>query len=186
MPQPHQALIKGCVKRDPHAQRELYERFSPRMLAICYRYARTQAEAEDILQEGFVKIFQNLHKYQDKGSFEGWIKRIIINCAIDHIRKEKAFSYSVEINDSVMEEGNANALDHLALQDLLKLIQQLPDGYRLVFNLYAIEGYSHAEIGKQLEISESTSRSQYARARAMLKKKIREIHLETYSFRNAI
>lgn len=174
------------MRHDPHAQRQLYDEFAPRMLAVTYRYARTRAEAEDIIQEGFVKIFHNLHKYQDKGSLEGWIKRIMVNCAIDHLRKEKAFAYSIEVNDSVMGESKVDALDQLALEDLMRLIQRLPDGYRVVFNLYAIEGYSHAEIGAQLGISESTSRSQYARARAMLKKRIRESHLETYTLRDAI
>lgn len=186
MSKPFKAILKGCIKGDSRAQRELYERLAPKMLAICYRYARTDAEAEDILQEGFVKVFVNIHKYQDRGSLEGWIKRIMINCAIDHLRKEKAYSQQTSVNEVILGDDSADALDNLAMEDLIGLIQNLPDGYRMVFNLYAIEGYNHAEIAQQLNISESTSRSQYTRARAMLKLKIRELYLEKYTLRDAI
>ena len=186
MSKPLQALLKGCIKGDSRAQRELYERLAPKMLAVCYRYARTEAEAEDILQEGFVKVFVNINKYQDRGSLEGWIKRIMINCAIDHLRKEKAYAHQASLNEVIVGDEAADALDNLALEDLFALIQRLPDGYRMVFNLYAIEGYNHAEIAQQLHISESTSRSQYTRARAMLKTKIRELYLEKHTLRDAI
>ena len=186
MARPYQALIKDCIKQKPQAQRELYQLFAPKMMALCYRYARDEANAEDILQEGFIKIFQKINKYDDRGSFEGWVRRIMVNTAIDHIRKQKHQQNEVEINEVISEDVSENVLDKLEAEHLFEVIQQLPTGYRLVFNLYAIEGYSHKEIGEQLNITESTSRSQYTRARAMLKRKIEELYMEQNIYKDVI
>ncbi|MEO0583505.1 MAG: sigma-70 family RNA polymerase sigma factor [Bacteroidota bacterium] len=184
MNRPYQALIRGCVKQDPHAQRELYDLFAPRMLVVCYRYAASAAEAEDILQEGFIKVYQSIKKYKDRGSFEGWIRRIMINTAIDILRKERHAHHQLELNETITEDDQEDALDQLEAEYVLDVIQGLPDGYRMVFNLYAIEGYSHAEIGKKLQISESTSRSQYTRARSMLKRKLVDSRTYQHSYRD--
>ncbi|MEM6261191.1 MAG: sigma-70 family RNA polymerase sigma factor [Bacteroidota bacterium] len=172
MKQPYQALIERCIQQDTAAHQRLYELFAPKMMAVCYRYARNQAEAEDMLQEGFIKVFQNLKRYTFKGSLEGWIRRIMVNTAIDLLRKHKYFQKETDIEEADVEEFAEFSIDRLEMEYLLKIIQELPTGYRVVFNLYAIEGYSHKEIGQQLKISESTSRSQYTRARSMLKKRI--------------
>lgn len=186
MPHPYQALIQGCIKQQPQAQRELYNRFAPNLMGVCYRYARDQANAEDILQEAFIKIFQKMKNYSDKGSLEGWLRRIVVNTAIDHIRKEKHYLKQMEINEAVTHEVQESVLDQLEVEFLHTIIQELPPGYRLVFNLYAIEGYSHAEIGEKLKITESTSRSQYTRARALLKKQIREAYMEKNIYKDVI
>ncbi len=183
---PQQALVQRCIDGQPRAQRELYECFAPKMMGVCMRYAKSPARAEDMLQEGFIKVFQKLEKYQDKGSLEGWIRRIMINTAIDTLRREKHMLQQLEINEAIAEQVNESVLDELEADFLMDRIQELPTGYRLVFNLYAIEGYSHAEIGEQLHITESTSRSQYTRARAMLKKRICEAYMETNTLRDAI
>jgi RNA polymerase sigma factor (sigma-70 family) len=180
----HKELIQACRKQKPQAQRELYNRFAPVMLPVCYRYARNREEAEDILQEGFIKVFQKIHKFNDKGSLEGWIRRIMVNTAIDLLRKEKHYQHQLEINEAVAGEVSETALDQLEAEFIMELIQSLPTGYRMIFNLYAIEGFAHAEIAAQLGISESTSRSQYTRARALLKQKVRETYMETKVYRD--
>lgn len=167
-------IVKGCIRCNSAAQRQLYELFAPKMMAVCYRYAKDRDEAEDILQEGFIKVFQNLNKYENNGSLEGWIRRIIVNTAIDLIRKQKQMPL-VELDEHVGASGlesEGDALGSLGLEYLMQLIQDLPPGYRLVFNMYAVEGYSHAEIAAELGINESSSRSQYTRAKSMLKKRI--------------
>ena len=186
MTKPYKAIIAGCKAHKPSSQRELYGIFAPKMLAICMRYAQDKAEAEDILQDSFIKVFKKIQKYDDRGSLEGWIRRITVNTAIDHIRKRKNRQGDITINEAITEEVSESALDQLELEFLFKLIQALPPGYRVVFNLYAIEGYSHAEIGEKLNISESTSRSQYTRARAMLKTRIKQAYMETNFYQDAI
>ena len=186
MSKAYEALIEGCIRKESQAQRELYDRMAPRMMAVCYRYAKDQADAEDMLQEGFVKVFQKIQEYKRQGSFEGWIRKIMVRTAIDHLRKYKYLQQHTEINPEITQDLVEVETDSLELEYLYSIIQELPAGYRVVFNLYAIEGYSHKEIGAQLEISESTSRSQYTRARAILMKRIREDRLETNTFRNAI
>ncbi len=168
------------------AQRELYERYSPLLMGVCMRYAKDRAEAEDILQESFIKIFSKLKKYNSQGSWEGWLRRITINTAIDHLRKQKNMQKNMSIEQEQALQIEADEVDQLELEYLYQIIQELPAGYRIVFNLYAIEGYSHKEIGHQLGVTESTSRSQYTRARAILMKRIREDRMETNKFRNAI
>ena len=184
MSQPYRKIIEACIKGKARAQRELYKTFAPAMLAVCYRYARDKEEAEDFLQEGFIKVFQKIEQYDGKGSFEGWIKRIMINSAIDQLRKQK--TQSVEIDESISELLQHIDPDELSMEYLFNIIQELPTGYRMVFNLYAIEGYSHKEIGQELGISESTSRSQYTRARAILAKRVQQDNHDVKHYKNVI
>jgi len=186
MPQPDSGVIKDCINGKATAQKALYEYYAPKMLAVCNRYAHKTAEAEDILQDAFVKVFKNIHKYKETGSLHSWIRRVCVNTAIDHVRKEKHRYKELELKAANTEEVSETALDMLEVEYLFKIIQAMPTGYRLVFNLYAIEGYSHGEIGKKLNISESTSRSQYARARALLKQRIREAYMETNIYKDVI
>ncbi len=179
-------LIKACMQENADAQKELYERYAPMLMGTCMRYAKDQVEAEDILQESFIKIFQKIKKYNRQGSWEAWLRRITINTAIDHLRKQKNMQRNISIEQDQALQVEAHEVDQLELEYLYQIIQELPAGYRVVFNLYAIEGYSHREIGKQLGITESTSRSQYTRARAILMQRIREDRMETNKFRNAI
>lgn len=167
------ALISRCLDKDPKAQEQLYRRFAPRMYGVCLRYARSKMEAEDILQEGFIKVFNHLKDYRHEGVFEGWIRRTIVNTAINYYKQK-----SKEWNEISLEKAtethsfDETAIDKLSAQELLDHIQQLPEGYRIIFNLYVIEGYTHQEIGKILNISENTSKSQLSRARATLQHKI--------------
>lgn len=178
--------IEACIKQDPRAQRLLYETYAPQMMAVCYRYAQDQAEAQDMLQEGFVKVFQHLERYQDRGSLEGWIRRIMVNTAIDHLRRRKKQQQDIELNEGIVDAGVSDALDDLEAEFLMDLIQQLPDGYRAVFNMYAVEGYSHQEIAQQLGISEGTSRSQYTRARNQLQRLIKAAYQQKMVHKDAI
>jgi RNA polymerase sigma factor (sigma-70 family) len=164
-----EVLIKGCLRNEAASQQELYYRFSPKMLSVCYRYAKSREDAEDMLQEGFIKVFTQIHQFQNRGALEGWIRRIIVHTCINNLKKNKKFSESVDIihaaGVSVREE---NIPSILQAKQVVECIRLLPIGYRTVLNLYAIEGYSHKEIGDILDIEESTSRSQYTRAKAML------------------
>ncbi|MEW6470097.1 MAG: RNA polymerase sigma factor [Bacteroidota bacterium] len=177
-------LVKGCVENNPLAQKLLYERFSRKMMGVCLRYADSRDEAEDILQNAFIKIFENIETFKGSGSLEGWIRRIMVNTALNNYRQNKASRQKVDL-DSVeyMLPGDHQVSNSLDAKELLKLIQTLPAGFRTVFNLFAIEGYSHKEIAEQLNISEGTSKSQYSRARAYLQKalKTEERFNETYS-----
>ena len=155
-------------------QEELYRRFSPRMYAVCLRYAGYAEEAEDILQEGFLKVFKYIGQYRFEGSFEGWIRRIVVNEALTFLRRNRSMYLETDL-EQADREPDYNALgDHLEAEDLLKMIQELPTGYRIVFNLYAIDGYSHKEIAEHLGISENTSKSQLSRARTFLQKLLLE------------
>lgn len=140
------------------------------------RYTKDAEEAQDVLQIGFVKVFEKLHLFNNEGSLEGWIRKVLVNCALDQIRKNKKFDDNVDLSkvDFQMASENENVLEHLSANDLLKIIQAMPTGFRTVFNLYAIEGYSHQEIADQLNISINTSKSQYSRARVYLQKIILE------------
>ncbi len=164
-----EVLIQGCLRNDATAQQELYYRYSPKMLSVCYRYAKSREDAEDMLQEGFIKVFTQIHQFQNRGALEGWIRRIIVHTCINNLKKNKKFSDSVDIihaaSVSVREE---NIPSILQAKQVVECIRLLPLGYRTVLNLYAIEGYSHKEIAEILDIEESTSRSQYTRAKAML------------------
>lgn len=184
----YQDIVDGCTQHEPTAQKRLYERFCGKMMAVCCRYVKSREEAEDILQEAFLKVFQNIHKYGFQGSLEGWIRRIMVNTAIDYIRKNKALVMETQLNENQHDAVNddADALANLEVDYLMQIIQELPDGYRLVFNMFAIEGYSHNEIAEQLNITASTSRSQYARAKGFIKKRLNESSVDVIRLQDAI
>jgi len=161
-------IIAGCLNRNPVAQRELYNRFSPKMLAVCYRFASSREDAEDMLQEGFIKVFSNIHTFGNKGAFEGWIRRIIVHTCINILKRNKKFNDSVDLEHVTQIQVKDNVHSLIQAKQVVECIRLLPMGYRTVLNLYAIEGYSHREIGDILDIEESTSRSQYTRAKVML------------------
>ena len=166
-------FIERCINNDAKAQEALYRRYSPKMFGVCLRFAKNKIEAEEILQEGFIKIFANLKNFRYEGSFEGWIRRTIINTAINYFKKKSRRFVEVNIEDiKTTKVENESVIDKISVNELLKLIQTLPNGYRTVFNLNVIEGYTHKEIGKKLSISENTSKSQLSRARAILQKKV--------------
>ena len=168
-------LWEGCVQNDRKQQEMLYKILAPKMLAVCMRYAKDKDEAQDILQEGFIKMFKNMHNYRGEGSLEGWIHRIMLHCAISRYRKAKTM---VLVDDFAMKNipvSNSYNANGLEAKDLLGLIQQLPSIYRSVFNMYAIEGYSHQEIGSNLGMSELLSRTTLFRARAILKEKLSKL-----------
>ncbi|MHB1921227.1 MAG: RNA polymerase sigma factor [Chitinophagaceae bacterium] len=165
-------LLEACRQNNLSAQKAFYQHFSPSMLGVCYRYVKNLQDAEDILQEGFIKVFSHLGQYQARGSLEGWIKRIMVNTALNHLKKNKEFRQSLNLERIPGLSGSPEGEEVLFTKDLIELIRSLPTGYRTVFNLYAIEGFSHQEIGKMLGISENTSRSQYSRAKTMLVKLI--------------
>ncbi len=161
-------LIRGCIDGDRRMQEELYRRFSPKMYAVCLRYASNADEAQDILQDGFIKVFKKLESFRGEGSFEGWIRRIFVNTAIEHFRRKKYMQPVTEKEENTIEGKYISVLDELAEKDILQLVTQLSPGYRTVFNMYVVEGYSHKEIGDMLGISEGTSKSQLSRAKAIL------------------
>ena len=165
----------GCQKGKPRAQRELYDKLAPKMLGVCLRYIRDKAEAEHVMVGGFVKVFDKIKQFSGDGSFEGWIRRIIVNEALMYIRKNQSMSLAVEVEEADMPLDYESLESNLIAEDLVELIQDLPVGYKTVFNLYAIEGYNHAEIAEKLDITESTSKSQLSRARKMLQKKLFEL-----------
>ena len=165
---PDNDLIKGCIDGDRRMQEELYRRFSPKMYAVCLRYASNAEEAQDILQDAFIKVYKKLDSFRGDGSFEGWVRRIFVNTAIEHFRRKKYLQPVTEKEENTIEGKYVSVLDELAEKDILQLITQLSPGYRTVFNMYVVEGYSHKEIGEMLGISEGTSKSQLSRAKAIL------------------
>lgn len=170
-------LIQGCIEGNRRMQEELYRRFSPRMYAVCLRYAGNAEEAEDILQEGFIKVYKKLTSFRGEGSFEGWIRRIFVNTAIEHFRRKRYVQPVTEKEEAVIEGNYLSVLDNLAERDILALVQQLSPGYRTVFNMYVVEGYTHKEIGDMLGISEGTSKSQLSRAKVILQEMVKK-HIE--------
>ncbi len=165
-------LIQACLDGNPKAQRQLYQHFSGKMMGICMRYASDRPEAEDMLQDGFCRVFTDLSKFRAEGPLGAWIRRVVINTALQHLRRKKTRMFpTIELQE--IKETHLSAEDiisQFSAQDLLQIIQQLPPGYRMVFNLHAIEGYSHEEIADQLGISIGTSKSQLSKARATIKK----------------
>lgn len=163
-------LVKECVAGNPIAQKTFYDRFAKKMMGVCLRYTSNYEEAQDILQDAFVKIYGKLPEFESKGSLEGWIRRIIVNTALDQYRKNKKYLNDVDV-DSVefMLEKKDFIVESMNAEDLLKVVQAIPEGYRIVFNLFAIEGYSHKEIADKLGVTESTSKSQYSRAKKLLR-----------------
>jgi RNA polymerase sigma-70 factor (ECF subfamily) len=167
-----EALVKECVAGNTAAQKKLFDRYSRVMMGLCLRYASSTEEAQDLAQDGWIKVFERLQSFRFEGSLEGWIKRIMVNTSLDHLRKNKHIIESLDEgaeNHSNLQT-EAEAFGRMSAKELMAIVQQLPAGYRSVFNLYAIEGYSHKEIGQMLGIAESTSKSQYIRAKACLQK----------------
>ncbi len=170
-------LIKACIKEDAASQKEVFDRFSGRMLTVCLRYARSSADAEDILQDAFIKVFDKMHQFKFEGSFEGWIRRIVVNTALKKysLRRYEKEVVGYEIKDKDESSVEASAYTDLTAKELMDLINALPSGYKLIFNLYVIEGYQHDEIAEMLGIQPGTSRSQLVKARNMLQKQILEL-----------
>jgi RNA polymerase sigma factor (sigma-70 family) len=167
-------LLQGCRKRDSNAQRQLYELYSSKMYGICYRYVKDSMEAEDILVTSFMKVFEKIQQFKSEGSFEGWIRRIVVNEALMALRKKNHLYIETDLEEADREPDYDRLSDHLEAEDLLNLISELPMGYKVVFNMYAIDGYSHKEIAEHLGISENTSKSQLSRARTFLQKLLLE------------
>jgi RNA polymerase sigma factor (sigma-70 family) len=161
-------LIRGCQRDEAHCQRELFNRFAGKMMTVCLRYARHRAEAEDLLQDGFIKVFDNMRQFEGKGSLEGWIRRIMVNTALKSISKLAFQRENIGTEGMIESSVTPSVLSHLSEQELLGLISKLPSGYRTVFNLFVLEDMSHREISEILGIEESTSRSQLVKARNML------------------
>lgn len=167
-------LIEGCLRRDSSAQRLLYEQYSSKMYGLCCRYVKGSMDAEDILVSAFMKVFDKIHQFKNEGSFEGWIRKIVVNEALTYLRRNRSMYVEIDLEQADYEPDYQSLSDHLETEDLLRIIQELPTGYRIVFNLYAIDGYSHKEIADQLGISENTSKSQLSRARVYLQKVLAE------------
>lgn len=165
-------LIKGCIREDRTCQQKLYKTYAGKMLVVCLRYCRSRQEAEDILQDGFIRVFDNIKKFSFNGSFEGWVRRIMINCALRNYRKSSYQKEQIGIADDYDIPEDTGVYDKLSEKELMVMINDLPEGYKMVFNLYAIEGYSHKEIADTLGINEGTSRSQLNKARKQLQKKL--------------
>jgi len=170
-----ESLLQGCLQNKPAAQKELYLRYCSKMLAVCYRYAHSREDAEDMLQEGFIKVFSQIRSFESRGSLEGWIRRIMVHTCINVLKKNKKFNESVDLihaNTLMVREDAIPSI--MQAKEVVECIRLLPIGYRTVLNLYALEGFSHREIGEMLDIEESTSRSQYTRAKAMLEDILRK------------
>jgi RNA polymerase sigma factor (sigma-70 family) len=165
----HHQLVKDCLRGDGAAQKQLYEHFAGAMLGVCYRYTKSMVDAEDVLQEGFIMVFRNLHQFSFSGELGGWIRRIMVNTAINYLKKHSRYQTELLFTEGTLHPVSDDDPEvSLNTKELAELIRQLPPGYQAIFNLHAIEGYSHVEIGKILGIKEGTSRSQYARARSLL------------------
>ena len=173
-------LIKGCCQGDRESQRELYQRYSAGMLMVCTRYSKSREDAEDILQEAFIKVFKNIKSFKQQSTLGYWIKRIVINTALNFQRGKLYLFPMVELDGDSDISVNDQALSNCGMQELTKMIQSLPVGCQVIFNLYAIEGYKHHEIAEMLKISEGTSKSQYARAKNLLKQMINEANNINY------
>ncbi|MDX9751479.1 MAG: sigma-70 family RNA polymerase sigma factor [Flavobacteriales bacterium] len=164
-------LVQGCLRSDPVAQEALYQRFARKMMSICMRYAKSRDQAQDMLQDGFVKVFQKMDRYRADGPLGGWIARTMVNTALDHLRRDRPYDHSLDLTEAeYLHPEDSTVMSNMATDELLALVQALPDGYRAVFNLFAIEGYPHKEIAGMLGISENTSKSQFMKARAYLRK----------------
>ncbi|NCT94270.1 MAG: RNA polymerase sigma factor [Chitinophagaceae bacterium] len=167
--QDEKKLVKDCLKQHPAAQKQLYELFAREMLGICYRYTKSMHDAEEVLQQGFIKVFQYLHQYRSDGELGAWIRRIMVNTAINYLKRRPQYQLDLSFEDAHLHPVDNHQPDlRVQMKDLLNLVRQLPAGYQTIFNLHAVEGYSHVEIAKMMGISEGTSRSQYARARGLL------------------
>lgn len=174
-------LMDGCVRNDRIYQEALYKKYASTMFGICLRYAVDTPQAEDMMQEGFVKVYSHIHQFRREGSFEGWMKRIFVNTAIEWLRRNSQMNQMLDVETTPMNRVQQDDFHKLSAKDLMSLIQSLAPGYRTVFNLYAIEGYSHKEIGELLGISEGTSKSQFARSRYMLEKMVLNAQKPAYA-----
>lgn len=162
-------LVRECLKGNSAAQKQFYEQFAPVMLAVCYRYTKSLADAEDVLQDGFIKAFKSMQQFKGDGNLGGWLRRIMVTTAINFLKKASRYQTDLIFDDEPLHAVSTYE-PHVRLEakELAEMIRQLPAGYQTIFNLHAVEGYSHVEIGQMLGVKESTSRSQYARARALL------------------
>jgi RNA polymerase sigma-70 factor (ECF subfamily) len=172
-----QQIIEGCAKHNRRAQQILYDKYSRLLLGVCLRYAKDKAEAEDILQESFLKIFFNIKDFSGTGSFIGWLRKIAVNTAITHYHKNLKYRYHVDIDEYISVEAGTESFeeDFFNSEELFKVLNELPAGYRMVFNLYAVEGYKHKEIAEMLGIDTNTSKSQYSRAKGVLRDKLEKL-----------
>ncbi len=171
-------IIEKCASGNTKAQEQLYTRFSPKMFGVCLRYAKNNVEAEDNLQEGFIKVFTHIKKFRNEGSFEGWIRRIMVNVSLEKFRKQQIMYPVEDINIYESQKVADDVLDKISAEELLGLIQQLSPRYKMVFNLYVMEGYNHKEIAEEMGITVGTSKSNLARAREILKHKVEELYKE--------
>lgn len=177
-------LISGCRQGDRIAQKRLYETYSAKMFAVCNRYVRNETEAEDILIGAFTKVFEKITQFREEGSFEGWIRRIVINESLTFLRKKQAMYIETDLDQADRQINYEHLENHLEAEDLMNMISELPDGYRVVFNMYAIDGYNHKEIAAHLGISENTSKSQLSRARVYLQKMLAHYEEEAKKLSN--
>ena len=166
-------LINGCISGSRHSQNHLYKMLAPNMYAVCLRYSKNREEAEEILQEGFIRVFGFMHQYKYKGSFEGWVRKIMVNCALQKYRSKKEMHVVSNLDNAIVEKyGSEDIISRISVKELLGMIQQLSPAYRTIFNLYVFEGMKHREIAKHLGISEGTSKSNLSDARLFLKKAV--------------
>ena len=172
-----QQIIDGCANHERKAQQVLYDKYSHFLLGVCLRYATDKAEAEDILQDSFLKIFSNIKDFSGTGSFIGWLRKVAVNTAITHYHKNLKYRYHVDIDEYVSVEAGVTSFeeDYFTSDELYMVLNELPTGYRMVFNLYAVEGYKHKEIAEMLGVDTNTSKSQYSRAKAVIREKLEKL-----------
>ena len=171
-----QLLVAGCKKNESWARKKLYELYAPAMLGVCFRYVNDQGRAKDILHDGFIKIFKKINTYSEEGSLVGWMRRVFITTALEFLRDDQSQQYVDIVGyEDKFETVEISTVEKLSAEEILKCISELPRGYRLIFNMFAVEGYSHAEIAKMLNIKEGTSRSQFAHAKQLLQNKIQKL-----------
>ena len=172
-----QLLIAGCKRGESWARKEVYELYAPAMMSVCMRYVNNRETARDLLQDGFVKIFTSMDSYTGSGSFEGWMRKIFVNCALEYLRKSDVLREATDLdNTAELIQPDSSAISDMSAAELMNLVKELPVGFRTVFNMFAIEGYSHKEISEMLNITESTSRSQYTRAKQLLQRRINALY----------
>ena len=176
-----QELLKGCQQKDPKAQTAFYNRYRSKLMGVCMRYAKSEEDAEDIFQDAFIKIFKNIDSIQKIEAVNSWVKQVVVNTAINHYHANLKFKQNTDYEDVyVANNDHLEIVASMGTEDLLGIINELPDGYRVVFNMYVIDGYNHLEIGERLGISENTSKSQLSRAKDSLRKKLKGIGIESY------
>ncbi|WNJ16156.1 RNA polymerase sigma factor [Pontibacter sp. G13] len=174
-------LAQGCKKGKPVFQRALYQRYHRLMFGVCLRYTDSRDDAQDILQEGFIKVFRHISKFRGDGSLEGWIRRIMVHTSIEHYRKKSRY-FMVDIQEAHTHELDADAISNLSHEEILTLVRDLPAGYRTVFSLYVIDGYTHQDIADMLGISVGTSKSQLSRAKRLLQQQLSDLHSQAANF----